>query len=234
MPIDEARWASTNAYAREVFGREPDHIRANREAAERAGLPSWAVTPDVGRLLALLASTTPGRLALEIGTLGGYSALWLLEGMHPDGRIITLESMDRHADLAEQEFARYEVEERIEVRRGDALDLLPDIALELGPESLDVVFIDADKASYPDYYEATAGLVAPGGLLLVDNIFGSSGAWIDDLTHPDAAATDRMNRRAAADGRFDAAGVFVRAGLLVARRRPGPQNTPAAGRSPRR
>ena len=85
----------------------------------------------------------------------------------------------------------------------------------------DAVFIDADKASYPDYYEATASLVAPGGLLLVDNIFGSSAAWIDDLAHPDAAATDRMNRRAAADDRFDSAGVFVRAGLLVARRRPG-------------
>lgn len=220
MPIDEARWASTNAYAREVFGREPDHIRANRQAAEAAGLPSWAVTPEVGRLLALLAATTRGRSALEIGTLGGYSALWLLEGMQPDGRIITLESVDRHADLAEREFARCGVAARVEVRRGNALELLPDIALELGPGSLDLVFIDADKVSYPDYYEATAGLVTPGGLLLVDNIFGSSGAWIDDLTHPDAAATDRMNRRAAADDRFDAAGVFVRAGLLVSRRRP--------------
>lgn len=220
MPIDDARWASTNAYAREVFGREPDHIRANREAAEEAGLPNWAVSPDVGRLLALLASTTPGRIALEIGTLGGYSALWLLEGMQPDGRIVTLESVGAHADLAEREFARHGVGERVDVRRGAAIELLPDIAREFGPESLDIVFIDADKPSYPEYYEATAGLVAPGGLLLVDNIFGSSSAWIDDLTHPGAAATDRMNRRAAADERFDAAGVFVRAGLLVARRRP--------------
>jgi O-methyltransferase len=219
MPIDEARWVSTNAYAREVFGREPDHIRANREAAEAAGLPSWAVTPEVGRLLALLASTTPGRSALEIGTLSGYSALWLLEGMQPDGRLITLESVEAHADLAEREFARHGVAERIDVRRGAALELLPDIARELGPGSLDIVFIDADKASYPDYYEATAGLVAPHGLLLVDNIFGSSGAWIDELDLPDAAATDKMNRRAAADERFDTAGVFVRAGLLIARRR---------------
>jgi len=221
MPIDEARWASTTAYAREVFGREPDHIRANRKAAEEVGLPSWAVTPEVGRLLALLAATTAGRSGLEIGTLGGYSTLWLLEGMRPDARIITLEYLDAHADFAEQEFARHGVGERVEVRRGVALDLLPEIAHELGSESVDVAFIDADKASYPDYYEATAGLVAPGGLLLVDNIFGTSGSWIDDLTHPDSAATDRMNRRAAADDRFDAAGVFVREGLLVARRRSG-------------
>ncbi|MGD8683123.1 MAG: O-methyltransferase [Chloroflexota bacterium] len=222
MPIDEARWASTNAYAREVFGREPDHIRANRQDAEEAGLPSWAVTPEVGRLLALLVATTAGRCGLEIGTLGGYSTLWLLEGMRPDARIITLEHVDRHADFAEQEFARHGVGQHVEVRRGAALDLLPAIVQQLGPESLDVVFIDADKASYPDYYEATAGLVAPGGLLLADNIFGTSDSWIDDLTHPDSAATDRMNRRAAADDRFDTAGVFVRAGLLVARRRQRP------------
>ena len=222
MPIDEARWAFTSAYAREVFGQEPHHLRANRRAAERAGLPSWAITPEVGSLLALLASTTVGRSCLQIGTLGGYSTLWLLEGMRPHARIITLESDDAHADFAEREFARHGVEERVELRRGAALDLLPEIAQALGPESLDVVFIDADKASYPDYYEATAGLVAPTGLLLVDNIFGTSGTWIDDLGHPEAAAIDRMNRRAASDDRFEAAGVFVREGLLVARRRQRP------------
>ena len=218
MPIDAARWASTNAYAQEVFGAEPEHIRANREAADAAGLPTWAVSPDVGRLLALLVSTTRGRSGLEIGTLGGYSTLWLLEGMQPDARIVTLESVATHADFAEAEFTRHGVGERVEVRRGAALGLLPGIVEELGPVSQDVVFIDADKVSYPDYYELTAGLVAPGGLLLVDNIFGSSGAWIDEHDHPDTIAIDRMNRRAAADERFEAAGVFVRAGLLIARR----------------
>ena len=219
MPIDEARWRSTNAYARAVYGAEPHHIRANREAADEAGLPTWAVSPELGRLLALLSKTTRGRSALEVGTLGGYSTLWLLEGMRPDARIITLESVDAHADFAEREFERHGVADRIELRRGQALDVLPAIVQALGPESLDIVFIDADKVSYPDYYELTSGLVAPGGLLLVDNIFGSSGAWIDEVEHPDAVAIDRMNRRAATDDRFDSAGVFVRAGLLVARRR---------------
>jgi len=221
MPIDEARWKSTNAYAREVYGAEPEHIRANREGAEAAGLPAWAVSPDVGRLLAVLAKSTEGRSALEIGTLGGYSTLWLLEGMRPDARVITLEYVDAHADYSEREFARCGVGERVEVRRGPALDLLPGVVEELGPGSQDIVFIDADKGSYPDYYELTAGLVAPGGLLLVDNIFGSSSAWIDEVDHPQAQAIDRMNRRAASDERFDSAGVFVRAGLLVARRKAG-------------
>jgi O-methyltransferase len=220
MPIDEARWNSTNAYAREVYGAEPEHIRRNREGAEAAGLPTWAVSPDVGRLLALLAKTTQGRSALEIGTLGGYSVLWLLEGMRPDARVITIEYVAAHADFSEAEFARCGVGDRVDVRRGEALDLLPEIVDSLGPESQDIVFIDADKISYPEYYELTAGLVAPGGLLLVDNIFGSSGAWIDEVDHPEAQAIDRMNRRAAADDRFDSAGVFVRAGLLIARRLP--------------
>ena len=220
MPIDEARWKSTNAYAREVYGAEPEHIRANREGADAAGLPTWAVSPELGRLLALLARTTEGRSALEIGTLGGYSTLWLLDGMRPDARVITLEYADAHAVYSEREFARCGVGDRVQVRRGIALELLPGIVSELGPESQDIVFIDADKASYPDYYELTAGLVSPGGLLLVDNIFGSSGAWIDETDHPEAQAIDRMNRRAASDARFDSAGVFVRAGLLIARRLP--------------
>ena len=220
MPIDEARWTSTNIYAREVYGHEPDHIRANRVAAAEAGLPSWAISPELGRLLALLAGMTRGRLGLEIGTLGGYSTLWLLEGMRPDARLITIESAAAHADFCERQFALHGVGDRVDLRRGAALELLPGIREELATESVDVVFIDADKVAYPDYYEATAGLVAPGGLLLVDNIFGSSGAWIDEADRPEIRAIDRMNRMAAADDRFDSAGVFVRAGLLVARRRP--------------
>lgn len=221
MPMDETRWTTTNAYAREVYGAEPDHIRQNREAADAAGLPTWAVSPELGRLLALLARTTAGRSALEIGTLGGYSTLWLLEGMRPDARVVTIEFADAHADFSRRQFARCGVSDRVELRHGPALELLPSIVEELGPKSQDVVFIDADKASYPDYYELTAGLVAPGGLLLADNIFGSSGAWVDEVDHPDAQAIDRMNRRAAVDERFDSAGVFVRAGLLIARRIPG-------------
>jgi predicted O-methyltransferase YrrM len=177
------------------------------------------VPSDVGRLLAWLVRTTAGRLTLEIGTLGGYSTLWLLEGMGPSGRIITIELVDKHAEFAEGQFASLGVGDRIDVRRGPALELLPGIADEVGPESVDVVFIDADKLSYTAYYEATAGLVVPGGLLIVDNVFGTSSTWIDDLTDPGIAATDRMNRMVAADDRFDTAGVAVRQGVLVARRR---------------
>ena len=82
MPMTPERWDATGAYAREVFGAEPPHIEANRLATVDAGLPSpWAITGEIGRFLALIAGITNGELAVEIGTLGGYSALWLLEGM---------------------------------------------------------------------------------------------------------------------------------------------------------
>ena len=213
------RWAHTSSYAQEVFGLEPPHIRANKEAADAAGLPTWAITGEIGHFLALLAGATNRELALEIGTLGGYSALWLLEGLGPRGRVITIESVDAHADFAEAEFYRHGVADRISVRRGLAREVLPVIASEVGPGSVDVVFIDADKESYPEYYDATADLIASGGFLVIDNIFGTSTNWIDDLSDPGVAAMDRMNRKAAEDDRFDTTGLFVRAGMLVARRR---------------
>jgi caffeoyl-CoA O-methyltransferase len=213
------RWYATNEYAREVFGDEPPHIEASRVRADAAGIPNIAVTPELGRFLSILVRTTRGRLALEVGTLGGYSTLWLLEGLQSDGKVITIEYLDEHADFAEREFADAGVADRVDLRRGDARSLLPAIAEALGPESVDVVFIDADKESYPDYYEMTSGLVVPGGLLLIDNIFGTGTTWIDDLSTADSAATDEMNRRAAADERFETAGLFVRSGLMVARRR---------------
>ena len=213
------RWTQASAYAQEVFGVEPPHIRANRAAADAAGLPTWAITGEIGRFLALLAGATNRELALEIGTLGGYSALWLLEGLGTRGRVITIESVDAHADFAETEFKRHGVADRITVRRGLARKVLPVIASEVGTGSVDVVFIDADKQSYPEYYDATADLVASGGFLVIDNIFGTGTTWIDDLSDPGIAATDRMNRKAAEDDRFDTTGLLVRAGMLVARRR---------------
>ncbi len=219
MPMTPERWSQTSSYAQEVFGVEPPHIRANRAMADAAGLPTWAITGEIGRFLALLAGATSRQLALEIGTLGGYSTLWLLEGLGPRGRVITIESVDTHADFAEAEFNRHGVADRIELRRGLACEVLPAIAKEVGPESVDVVFIDADKESYPEYYDATADLVASGGFLVIDNIFGTSTNWIDDLSDPGSAATDRMNRKAVEDDRFDTTGLFVRAGMLVARRR---------------
>ena len=219
MEMTPQRWAATNQYALEVFGSEDDVLRRLRGDAVTAGLPDIAVTPDVGRLLQILASTTRGRMALELGTLGGYSTMWLVRGLRPGGRLITVEFNDRHADFAEQHFAAAGLAGQIDVRRGPALDVLPGIAAEVGVGSVDVVFIDADKAEYPDYYLGVKELLAPGAMLLVDNIFGTGRSWVDDLSDPGMAGVDRMNRMVAADPDFVTAGVSIRQGILVARRR---------------
>ncbi len=219
MDMTDARWRATNRYARDVFGAEDEVLVDLTEQAAAAGLPSWAVTADVGRLLMILVSLTPGRLALEIGTLGGYSAIWIARGLDPDGRLITIEYEPKHADFAEQRFADAGLAGRIDLRRGAALEVLPEIAAEVGPGAFDFVFVDADKTEYPAYFRALRDLVAPGGLLVVDNVFGTGMSWIDDLSDPGTRRTDEMNRAIAADPAFVATAVAARSGVLIARRR---------------
>ncbi len=215
------RWAYTTGYVQEVFGRQDEHLAGMMAEAVAAGMPDIAVSADVGRLLMVLTSTTRGRLALELGTLAGYSAIWIARGLAPGGRLITIEVEPAHAKFARRQIERAGVGERVEVREGAALRLLPGLAAELGPACLDVTFIDAEKSEYPEYWRLLRPLVAPGGLLMADNVLGSSSWWIDDEDHPARRAADRLNRAVAADREFEATIVPLRAGVLVARRKPG-------------
>jgi predicted O-methyltransferase YrrM len=212
------RWRYTNEYARSVFGAEDDVLRDLGRQAEAEGIPNWAVSPDVGRLLEILTAMTAGRLALEIGTLAGYSAIWIARGLTEGGRLITIEYNEKHADFAEQQFERAGLADRIELVLGPALEVLPGIAGEVAEQSVDLVFIDADKREYPDYFAAIRPLIAVGGLLVVDNVFGTGHSWIDDLSDEGTAATDRLNRIVADDPDFNATAMLARSGLLIARR----------------
>jgi predicted O-methyltransferase YrrM len=212
------RWEHTNDYLREVFGEQDQILTDLTSAAAVAGLPGIGVTPDVGRLLMILTAMTEGRLVLELGTLGGYSAIWMARAMAADGRLITIEFNDLHADFAEEQFAKAGLTDRIEVRRGAALDVLPVVADELGPESVDVAFVDAVKSEYPDYFRLVKPLIAPGGLFIADNVFGSGAAWIDESDHHLIQGPDQLNRLVAADPDFEAVAVPIRSGVLVGRR----------------
>src|SRR5207237_614217 len=125
----------------QVFGREDENLRAHHARAAAAGLPDIAISADVGRLLMLLAMMTgEGRgpsLIVEVGTLGGYSAIWLARALRPGGRLITVEMDPRHADFAQAEFQRAGVADKVQIRRGKALDVLPALAAELGPAGVD-------------------------------------------------------------------------------------------------
>ncbi len=218
MKMTVERWKRTMDYSLEVFGAQDEHLAGLMEEAVAAGLPDIAVTADVGRLLMILTSLTPGRLAIEVGTLGGYSGIWIARGLASDGRLITIEVEESHADFAAAQFARAGVGSKVEIRRGAALEVLTSLGSELSPGSVDVVFIDAVKTEYLAYFTLVGELIAPGGLLLADNVYGTGGAWIDDDTHPGISSLDRFNRAVASHAEFEAVAVPMRQGVLIARK----------------
>ena len=219
MEMTPDRWRATNDYVQAVFGDPDGLLRELPARAAAAGLPNWEISPDVGRLLAILVSTTAARTVLEVGTLAGYSGVWMARALAPDGRLVTIEFDDRHADFAEGIFDEAGFAERVEVVRGAALDVLPRLAERLGPGTVDLAFVDAAKQEYPAYVEILAPLISPGGFLVLDNCLGTGTTWIDDLSDDGMAAVDRANRWLEADERFDATALTVRQGVLVARRR---------------
>jgi caffeoyl-CoA O-methyltransferase len=138
---------------------------------------------------------------LELGTLGGYSAIWMARALPADGRLISLEVNPHYAEVARANLARAGVAERVEVRVGQALDLLPAVTTEA---PFDLAFIDADKVSYPAYLEWTVRLVRPGGLIVADNVLRGGAVIGPSPADEDARAIHEFNRRAAAHPRLDA------------------------------
>ncbi len=207
------RWDFLSTYAKEVFGNEDEQMEGLMDRAVAAGLPRIAVSADVGQLLKILVSLTPGRLALELGTLAGYSGIWIARGLATGGKLLTVEYEDRHADFAESEFARAGLGEKVDVVRGAALEVLPGLKDRLGPASVDFVFIDAVKSEYVDYFTVIKPMITVGGLLVADNVYGTGQGWIDE-----GYGTDDFNRLVAADPDFEATVTPMREGVLIAKR----------------
>jgi predicted O-methyltransferase YrrM len=150
---------------RTVIGDDPA-LSAALEASNSAGLPPIAVSAQQGKLLSLLAAAAGARRILEIGTLGGFSTIWLARGAGPDGRVVTLEYEPKHAEVAKANLERAGVGERVEVIVGAALDTLPTVTG--GP--FDLVFIDADKENYVAYLEWAIKLSRSGSVIVADNV----------------------------------------------------------------
>jgi caffeoyl-CoA O-methyltransferase len=149
-----------------MFALEDDGLRQALEASKRAGLPQIHISPIQGKLLQLLAITCNARKILEIGSLAGYSGIWLARALPSDGRLISLEIDSAHAEIIRQSFANAGVGNRTEVRVGAALELLPALESEV---PFDLVFIDADKPAYPHYLEWALRLTRPGSIIVADN-----------------------------------------------------------------
>jgi predicted O-methyltransferase YrrM len=156
---------------------------------------------------------TRGRLAIEVGTLGGYSGIWITRGLKPGGRLITIENDPTHADFAERQFDEAGLAERVEIRRGAGLDVLPQLVDELDPGSVDVLFLDAVKSEYTEYFRVARSLVPVDGLVIADNVYGTSAGWIDE-----GHGTDEFNRHIADDPDFEAVAIPIREGVLIGRR----------------
>ena len=155
-------------YISRLFAPEDHALRSTRQEMLRAGMPEINVSASEGKLLHLLAHTIGARRILEIGTLGGYSTIWLARALPPQGKLISLEIDARYAEVARRNLQRADLAEKVEVRVGPALESLSQLAAENeGP--FDLVFIDADKEAYVNYLRKAMPLVREGGLVLGDN-----------------------------------------------------------------
>src|SRR5215208_2993988 len=184
------------SYIRDLFLPPDPQLEAALQRAAAAGLRSIQVPPELGRLLGILVRATGARRVLEIGTLGGYSAIHLARALPDDGTMISLEIDEHHADVARNNIARAGLSERVEIRVGDAHELLAAL-IEDDEGPFDVIFIDADKESYPDYLDASLHLVRPGSLILGDNTI--RGGTVLDPQDATARATREFNERIARD-----------------------------------
>lgn len=179
--MSQAQWTAVDAYLDSLYSPQDAVLETVLHASHTAGLPPISVAANQGKLLGLLAQMIQARHILEIGTLGAYSTIWLARALPPDGRLITLEVNPRYATVARSNLALADLTERVEVRVGQALDTLATLVAE--GRRFDLVFIDADKANTPAYFQQALAMTRVGGLIITDNVV-RDGAVID------AASTD--------------------------------------------
>lgn len=188
-------WTAVDQYITDRIVMEDDVLRAATKAAADAGLPQISVTPGEGKLLYLLARLMGARKVLEIGTLAGYSTIWLGRAVGAEGRVITLEVDPAHAAVARENITRATLDTTVEVRVGKALETLPSL---VASAPFDIVFIDADKENNPDYFEWALRLVKPGSLIVIDNVIRSGDVLDEESADPRVQGVRRLNALIAA------------------------------------
>jgi predicted O-methyltransferase YrrM len=201
--MTQEQWTAVDDYITDLLVPSDPELDAALANSAAAGLPPIQVSPGQGKLLHLLARAQGARSILEMGTLGGYSTIWLARALPANGLLITLEADPRHAEIARANVARAGLAEVVEVHLGRALDTLPQLAAQdRGP--FDLVFIDADKPGYPDYLAWALRLSRPGSLIVADNVV-RGGAVVDGASRdPGVQGVRRFNELLAAEPRLSA------------------------------
>lgn len=203
---DIQTWLDVDRYITDHFVPPDAALDGALRASAEAGLPAIAVAPNQGKLLNLLATVAGARRILEVGTLGGYSTIWLARALPADGQLVTLEFDPHHAAVARANLARAGLAEQVEVRVGAALDSLPKIAAE-GGAPFDLVFIDADKENTPGYFEWALKLTRPGSLIVVDNVVRQGQVADAASTDVNVLGVRRFYELAAAEPRVSATAI---------------------------
>jgi predicted O-methyltransferase YrrM len=204
--MNQEQWTAVDRYINDNLLSPDPALDAALKASADAGLPPINVTPNQGKLLHLLAQAQGARNILEIGTLGGYSTIWLARALPAGGRLITLEFDPKHAEVARANIARAGLAEVVDLRVGHALDTLPQLAAERrGP--FDFIFIDADKENYPGYFTWALTLSRCGSLIVADNVV-RKGAVIDTASSdPLVQGVRCFNEMLAAERRVNATAI---------------------------
>ncbi len=201
-----------------AHGARQDDVlaRVQEETALMGEIAVMQIAPDQGAFLTLIARLVGAREAIELGTFTGYSAICIARGLDPGGRLIACELSEEYAEIAAANLAEAGVADRVEIRIGPALETLRALPRT---EVFDLGFIDADKETYPSYYEEVLARTRPGGLIVVDNVLAAGRVIDPDNDQPQVEAIRRTNDLIAADERVDSAMVAIADGLMLARKR---------------
>jgi predicted O-methyltransferase YrrM len=204
--MTQRQWTRVDEYFAALFVPQDPVFDAVLAASDAAGLPAINVAPNKGKLLMLLARMIGARRILEIGTLGGYSTIWLARALPADGRLMTLEADRHHAEVARQNIARAGLSGIVDVRLGAALDTLALLAKE-GAGPFDLIFIDADKPNNPRYFEFALALSRPGSVIVADNVVRDGTVVEEASRDPSVKGIRRFNELMAAEPRVSATAI---------------------------
>jgi predicted O-methyltransferase YrrM len=204
--MSENTWSAVDDYLSDVLLGTDPVLDATEARADAAGLPSIQVSATQGKQLMLLARAIGARRVLEVGTLGGYSAIWLARGLPADGHLDTCEIDPTHAETARASLAEAGLADRVTVHLGPAADTIARLTAE-GVEAYDLAFIDADKQGNADYVRATLALSHPGTLIVVDNVVRNGGVVDPANEDPSVVGTRRLFDYLATEPRLDATAI---------------------------
>ncbi len=199
------------AYVAARTAGEDDFLRRLKAAAKAEGIPPIQIAPEQASFMQILLKLIGAREVVEVGTLAGYSAIWMARALPAGGRVRTIEFLDKHADFAERWVDDSDVRDKVEVVRGAGLDVLP----RFTDRSADAAFLDADKGNYPGYLEECLRIVRPGGLIMADNAFAFGQLLDEKPTDREAPAVKAFNEIMAADKRLHSVIVPIGDGLWV-------------------